>query len=59
MSEPTYTLAEAQRVLALTECRDFGHDWDFEPRRMMDEAPPGIACARCGWRGEITMGDKP
>lgn len=59
MDEKVYTLDEARRALALKECRDFGHDFELEPRRLMDEAPPGISCSRCGWRGVVTMGEKP
>ena len=57
--EQRFTLAEARREIARRTCHDRGHDFDFKPRRLMDEAPTGIICARCGWSGTITMGEKP
>jgi hypothetical protein len=58
-TQPTYTLAEAARELARRECRARGHDFTFMERRLMDEAPTGIVCIRCGWTGDVTMGEKP
>lgn len=59
MTEDTYTLAEAERELRRRGCRERGHDFEFAPRRPMDEAPTGIMCGRCGWSGRVTMDEKP
>lgn len=59
MSDEVYTLVEAQRELRRRECRARGHDFDFMPRTLADEAPTGIICERCGWSGTVTMGEKP
>ena len=58
-TEHTYTLTEARRELAIRECGARGHDWEFAPRRMVDAAPTAILCARCGWKGAVTMGVNP
>lgn len=55
-TEPKYTLAEAQRVLALRECAENGHDW-IDIRSY--EVPVAVVCTRCGWNGRIVMDPKP
>jgi hypothetical protein len=57
MSEPTYTLAEAQRELARRQCATTGHEWNI-----LSAYPGGppvrITCASCGWAGSIAMGER-
>lgn len=41
-----YTLAEAQKALALQECGRHGHDWEIIVKFGGD--PTHILCPRCG-----------
>ena len=55
--EPTYTLDEARRVMALRECSDYGHDWNIIEN--MAQGPLRFSCGRCGWSGAVTMNERP
>ena len=57
MSDRTYTLAEAQRELALRECARHGHTWTIHQN--IASGPLRISCDRCGWSGGVTMGPRP
>lgn len=49
--EQRYTLDEAEKELALRECRNHGHSWDvIEARTIGDPlaAPMAVVCNRCG-----------
>lgn len=46
MSEPTYTLAEAQAVLARRECNRYGHEYAHISE--FGGALIRIICDRCG-----------
>lgn len=50
MSEPTYTLEEARRAIALEACTQYGHSWDVIAVRTYAD-PPGtpvaVQCNRC------------
>jgi len=57
VSDPTYTLAEAQRELARLECVNHGHSWTIHEN--MTNGPLRISCDQCGWSGGVTMGPRP
>lgn len=56
-AEPRFTLDEARRELALTECANFGHDWSIHSD--FGQQPRRISCDRCGWSGSVVMGERP
>lgn len=54
--EPTYTLDEARRVMALRECATYGHEWNVVQNL---QRPRRLVCDRCGWSGVVTMSERP
>lgn len=40
------TEAEARRIVALTDCRHFGHNWDVQ--QTLAGPPQLVVCTRCG-----------
>lgn len=45
--DQTYTLAEAERILAKRECLNHGHDFEIMIDNLTSD-PTTIICTRCG-----------
>ena len=55
--EPRYTLAEAEQIRRIRECRNNGHSWNVHAS--LNIGPNRITCDNCGWSGTVEMGERP
>jgi hypothetical protein len=69
-TEPQYTLAEAQQLLALRECADYGHSFNveyaveraptwYDKHTRQSKEPARFFCDRCGKSWTVVATEPP